>query len=97
MSLSFIKTDGGDHWTYRARFKKWQVMLICFGSLLVGYLAYPLRYEIRTLAVLFGIGFAFVYGMSSLPMTWALRRAIKKGQQIIVEKKDGYDQYSVPK
>jgi len=97
MSLAYKKIDGGEHWIYRSRFKMWQILLIGIAPLLVGSVGLSLMPVIRVVAILFGIIFCFVYGMSGLPMHWAFRRTIKEGKQIMAEKKDGYYQYSIPK
>jgi len=98
MSLSYKKIDGGECWIYRFRLKYWQLLSIALGPMIFGYLAFPLPYSVRVIAVLFGISFAFVYGMSSLPLSWHFMRAMmKKNQQIVIEKKDGYYQYLIKK
>ena len=97
MSLTFKKIDNGQSWTYRARFKQWQLLLIVFIPIFIGYFVPVLNSNVRVIAVLFGIGFAFVYGMSSLPMTWSFRQAARKGRQIVAKKKDGFYQYTIPK
>jgi len=97
MSLSYKKVDGGEYWIYKSRFKVWQTVLISFGPMLIGYLAFPLMLEIRLSLVLFGIIFAFIYGMSSVPMSLAQRRALKNGKQIVLEKRDGFIQIKIQK
>ena len=98
MSLAYKKIDGGKYWIYRSRFKTWHFLLIVVVPILSGYIWLPMiSYKAAIIAVLFGIGFAFIYGMSSLPAQWAFRKTTKRGGRIIAEKKNGYYQYSLPK
>lgn len=98
MPLAYKKIDGGKYWIYRSRFKTWHLLLIAVVPILSGYLWLPMiSYRAAVISVLFGIGFAFVYGITSLPAQWAFRRATKESKRIITEKKEGYFQYLVPK
>ena len=98
MSLSYKKVDGGEYWIYKSRFKRWQLLLIVFIPILIGYFLLPsVSLVASVISVLFGITFSFAYGMSSLPFILASRRAIKNGKKVIVEEKDGFQQFLIQK